>query len=499
MTTAADIPRLYSASQAYALDQAAVTAGGFVDGELMSRAGAAAYRLLRLKWPRARRITIVCGPGNNGGDGYVLASQLLAEGLQATVVTLGSPDRQSGDALAVREAFQLAGGQLSTFSGDLPTADLVVDALLGIGSGRMLEGDYAGVVGAINNQPAPVLALDLPSGIHADTGAVLGVAVKASATLCFIGMKRGLVTGAATDHVGELYLDDLGVGADVRQRVECSSFLVEHRGCQAIVPARPRDTHKGRCGRLLVVGGCPGMTGAILLAGEAAMRAGAGLVRLASLSRPFSAIPELMVSIVDGAESIAPLLSGNDVVAIGPGLGQDIVSSQLFNHIVERRRPGSALVLDADALRCLARDPINVEGAVVTPHPGEAASLLGCNVADIQDDRFAAADQIARNHSVVCVLKGAGTVISDGARNFVCNHGDPAMATAGTGDVLTGIIAALLGQGLAPLDAARLAVYLHARAGEAAAGLSGVGLVASDLLPRIAFELTSLQGAGHAG
>lgn len=487
---------LYSADQAYALDQAAIANDGLGDGELMSRAGAAAFRLLRFRWPRAGRITILCGPGNNGGDGYVLACELLAINLKPRLVQLDPPGEKARDAHRAFERYREMGGEITSFEdGLIDNADVIVDAVLGIGSERELSGRYLQAVRQVNRQQCPVLALDLPTGIHADSGRVLGEAIRSTATISFIGIKKGSVTGPAVDYVGDLYCAGLSVSDDARGQVATETFLLGDGDSRCLCPQRRKDTHKNEQGRVLVVGGASGMTGAALLAGEAALRSGAGLVRLACIGEINNGLPELMVHRLEQPESLDRFLEQSDVLVIGPGLGQQQLARQLFLRVIDRCRSGQSLVIDADGLNCLAIEAATVNGAVLTPHPGEAARLLAASVTDVENDRYAAAATIAEKYNAVCVLKGAGTIISDGTRSFVCERGNPGMATAGTGDVLAGVIASMLGQGLPTIDAARLGVYLHALAGDAAAQSLGSGLVAGDLLQQLPRQLARLCGS----
>ena len=473
---------MYTASASRELDRQAQAIDALADGELMQRAGESAYRLLRYRWPRAKSVLILCGPGNNGGDGYVLARLCLERGLQPQVLYTGELERQSGDARVARQRYQEAGGPLQACdSGSLPTNDMIVDAVLGSGSDRELSGTYLQLVKAINASPAPVLALDLPSGIDADSGAVLGDAVHAEATLCFIALKQGLLAGPALNYTGELFLDELDVSASVYLTVAPSAFRIEQKKVRQLLPHRLPDTHKGQQGRLLIIGGNTGMSGAVYLAGEAALRSGSGLVTavLPSLdaSKPVS---EMIVTVRRHRGGVADLIRSADVMLVGPGLGTDQWAREMFGAVIDQRR-GRKVLIDAEALTLLAAEPATLDGAVLTPHPGEAARLLGCTVAEIQGDRFTAVKEIARQYRAICVLKGAGTLISDGEIVYACDRGHPGMAAAGAGDVLSGIIAALMGQGLLAMDAAIAGVWLHAVAGEQAASVDGNGLMAGDI------------------
>lgn len=484
---------VYSANQAYDLDRAAISADGLADGELMLRAGAAAFRLLRFRWPRARRITIVCGAGNNGGDGYALACELIAIGLRPSVVQLDEPGTNAVDARRALARYREMGGEIVSFDDGLVIeANVIVDAILGIGSDRELDGHYLQAVKQVNRMQCPVLALDLPTGIDANTGRVPGEAIRATATISFIAIKKGSVTGPAVDYVGELYCADLSISDTARRQVAADTYLLGNNDCRGLCPQRRKGTHKNEQGRVLVVGGSRGMSGAALLAGEAALRSGAGLVRVASVDKIDDGIPELMIHRIEQNESLDQYVKRSNVLLIGPGLGQRQTARQVFSYLVDHRRPSRSLVIDADGLNCLASEPLAVDGAVLTPHPGEAARLLAITTADIENDRYAAASMIAKKYQAVCVLKGAGTVISDGNQNFICDRGNSSMATAGTGDVLAGVIASLLGQGLREINAARLGVYLHAQAGDAAAQELGNGLVAGDLIERLPRQLVRL-------
>ncbi len=477
---------LYNAEQARALDLAALEVDGLEDGELMERAGEAAFQLLRFRWPRAQMVTVVCGPGNNGGDGYVIARKLLQVGMTVNVINLAELENQAGDALRAREQYQDTGGKLSGYAGgDLPVSDLVVDALLGIGVERPLADRFLEVVEAINRQAAPVLAIDIPTGVQSDTGGILNNAVRAQATISFIGMKTGLVTGAALDYVGDIYFDDLGVSSRARKRVSSQVFRLTQKHESSCCPIRKRDSHKGDHGRLLIVGGDVAMTGAVFMAGDAGMRCGAGLVRLAvhtdaEISQGYA--PELMLNRIQQSSQLEKLLAASNVVILGPGLGRHDWSTSVFAFVLDHRKSNQRLVIDADGLNCLADEPVSVSGSVLTPHPGEAASLLACSSGEIQADRYKAANAIAQKYKSICVLKGAGTIISDGKTSFVCDRGHPAMASAGVGDVLAGVIGGLLGQGLMPLQAARLGVLVHAIAGELGAAKFGLGLKATDVI-----------------
>ncbi|MDI3261364.1 MAG: NAD(P)H-hydrate dehydratase [Fulvimonas sp.] len=473
---------LYTVEQARMLDRRASEAFGMPGYTLMRRAASAAFAALLGRWPQARRLLVCCGPGNNGGDGYQLAALACDRGLEVTLIELAAP--ASGDAGRARAACVEAGltpvrWQLGM---SLPEVEVIVDALFGTGLKRALEGEAAALVQALAAHGAPVLALDVPSGVNADTGEVPGPAVRAALTVTFIVAKRGLYTGAAPAHTGPVWLDDLALPAALREALAPDARLLASAG----LPPRARDAHKGDNGHVLAVGGEHGTAGAIRLCGEAALRCGAGLVSVATRGAHLSALnaarPELMAHAVEGLSELGPLLARATTLAVGPGLGQGAWGHALWLTALDSGKP---LVLDADGLNLLARAPRRfTQPAVLTPHPGEAARLLGGDVAEVQADRFAAARALAARYQAVVVLKGAGSLIAapDG-RLAVCPWGNPGMASGGMGDLLTGVIAALLAQHLTPWQAACLGVGLHARAGDLAAAEAGErGLIASDLL-----------------
>ena len=451
---------------------------------LMLRAGRAAFDALRDRWPAAATITVVCGAGNNAGDGYVIAGLAKDAGLVVQLIEVGDPARIVGDALAAR---RFARERLGETSGDSwpCRGDVVVDALLGTGGRGPLRAPYQDAAARINAAGKPVLAVDAPTGVDADTGGLLGdPPVRADLTITFVALKLGLVTGAGVDCVGDLRLDDLGVAppADTETGVR----VMAGAGLEAL--ARSPGAHKGDFGRLLIVGGDDDMGGAALLAGEAALRVGAGSITIATRGAHRPAIlarrPELMVRAIDSPADVERSARAATAIVVGPGLGRGAWSQDVLGRCVAAGRP---LVVDADALNLLAADgagPTLSElpaGSVLTPHPGEAGRLLGTGAAAVQDGRPAAAAALSAN-GAVAVLKGAGTLVAeDGALRAICLQGNPHMATPGSGDVLSGVIGALRARGLAAAEAAELGVWLHARAGDEAAAGCEAALPASDI------------------
>ncbi len=479
------LPRnLYCAAQVRELDRTAIETFSIPGLTLMERAGSAAFDLLCRVWPEAHVITVVCGVGNNGGDGYVLARLALQAGKTVHLLQLGEVEKIKGDALTNFDRFIEIGGEITPFETITEECDVIVDGIFGTGLEREVIGAWRQAIEAINASASPILALDIPSGLHSDSGQVLGVAVKAGATISFIGLKRGAFTGAGPEQCGQVLFDDLAVPEAVYAVEQPAAKRVEWSMLTGLLGRRARDAHKGNFGHLLVVGGDHGFSGAVRMAGEAALRTGAGLVTVAT--RPEHAAllntvrPELMCHGVAGASALAPLLQRATVIAIGPGLGKSPWGRELLGAVLETKLP---LVVDADALNQLASEPARRDNWILTPHPGEAARLLGMSAAEIQSDRFQSARQLQERYGGVVVLKGAGTLISATATEptAVCTAGNPGMATAGMGDVLTGIIAGMVAQGLSLNDAATSGVCLHAAAADRAAQAGERGLLANDL------------------
>ena len=485
---------LYSAQQVRELDAKLIAAGtpGF---ELMSRAAHSIWRVLRRRWPDAGAITVLAGHGNNGGDGYLIAALALRSGWQVSVLAVGDASQLQGDAALARDEAVAAGVRIEPWSAQSALRGVVVDAMLGTGLRDNVRAPYADAIAQINQAKLPVLAVDLPSGVSADTGQVLGCAVRADVSVTLIGLKLGLLTGAALDCVGELLFDDL----QADERIVAAHPARAQRLAANNVPllgARPKNVHKGQLGHVLVVGGDRGFAGAALLAAQSALRSGAGLVSLATRSEHVapaqSRIPEVMTLGVASANQLMALVKQASVMVVGPGLGQSAWSRSMLS--LAASGP-DAQVWDADALNMLATGSVKLPaGAIITPHPGEAARLLGVSIGEVQADRAKATQALAKRFACVCVLKGAGTLIgaADG-RLRVCDRGHPVMAGAGLGDVLAGLTGALLAQGLTPFEAASLAVWLHACAGEMLA-VEGRGLAASDLCAAIRQLMQELSG-----
>lgn len=512
---------LYSAAQVRELDHLAIATGVSAD-TLMQRAGVSAFMLIQNTWPSTKHVLVLCGSGNNAGDGYIVAEQAKVAGLAVTLLRMG--ESLTDTARTAFEAARLKGVYVEDFTSERLSEFLVnhrytpcviVDALLGIGIAGALRPRYREVVERVNSSDLPVLALDVPSGLNSDTGQTDDIAMHCDATISFIGRKKGLFTGLAADFVGEMHFDDLGTSSLLSHSDVARNFSARAINAgilRRLISPRSRSAHKGRFGHVLVIGGDQGFGGAAILAADAAARAGAGTVSLVTRCAHVSAMlarrPEVMVLGVEdwaGAQSgrVTTLLEKASAIVLGPGLGQSTWSSDalecVLGSVSNHKKP---VVLDADALNLFARQhrswqdcaPAEIRQQwVLTPHPGEASRLLGITVGEIQADRYAAVRALQELSGAVCLIKGAGTVIAfpdqyggePGRASVpvdVCTAGNPGMATGGMGDVLAGVTGALLAQGLSAADAVRVSVCAHGAAGDRAAAANGErGMLATDL------------------
>ena len=470
---------LYSAAQVRELDRIAIEERGIPGLILMRRAAEACWVACREAYPDAHKFTVLCGSGNNAGDGYLLAGLMAQRGMAVQVFAVGDTDKLGPDALETLRFCRESGIEPEHLSADVLFAgEVLIDALLGTGARGEVRVEYVAAIDAINDSGLPVVAVDLPSGLSADTGFSRGVTVKADVTVTFIGLKRGLFTADGSEYAGRVCFAGLDLPADVLEQVEPSAELL--RAERRPLGRRHRNAHKGKHGHLLVVGGNYGMAGAVLMAGEAAMRCGSGLVSVAT--RPghaapiLSRRPELMVQGVDDGAAVTALLQRATAIAIGPGLGTDAWARDLLGVV---QGSGLPMVLDADALNLLAETGDYCDNWILTPHPGEAARLWG---APVQSRRFEVAAGLQVQRGGVVVLKGAGTLVASDGGLSVCPYGNPGMSVAGMGDILTGVVGAMLAQGLTLRTAAETGVVLHARAGDLAAAQGERGLLATDLL-----------------
>ena len=488
--------RLYTAEQVRCLDKCAIEDHGIPGIDLMELAGSSVFEQATLKFPGSRHWLVFCGGGNNGGDGYIVARLAREAGLDVVVCALKSSDSLSGDAATAASRWHETGGETRAWPVQgIESYDLLVDALLGTGLDRAPAGLYGDAIELMNQAAAGVVAVDIPSGLNADTGQVMGKATEADLTVTFIGRKRGLYTADGPDYAGSVKFSDLQTPDSVRDSISDSGILIRENKIRENLAPRRRNSHKGSFGWVLGVGSNTGMSGALRLCGEAALRSGAGKVTLATHPEHAAllnlACPELMVRAVECAEQLQNLLQQVDVVVTGTGLGQDSWAEELFRVCMKTR---ARVVLDADGLNILAGlfaemtdGDIPLGNWILTPHPAEAGRLLGIPSSQIQNDRVTRAQQLAQRYNAVVVLKGCGTVIADqDGRYAICPLGNPGMASAGSGDVLAGVIAALLAQGLSLWEAAATGVAAHAQAGDIAAGLLGErGMLASDITQQL--------------
>ena len=458
------------------------------DAALMERAGlAAADFAARLVSERGKDVLVLAGPGNNGGDAYEVAANLKAEYFRVSVVSPAAAATLPKDAERARKKWLDSGGEILAAAPADRNWALVVDGLFGIGLAREPQGDYAKLVALANSQGCPVLALDIPSGLASDTGRVLGRAVRATHTITFIALKPGLLTLDGPDHCGEVTVHNLGV--DPGGALAPGAWIAAPELFANLLQRRPRNFHKGQAGSVCVLGGAGGMTGAALLAGRAALMLGSGRVYVGMLAPDAPAIdpvaPELMLRHPD--EALGMEL---DAIIVGPGLGQGERAETLLAAALASEMP---CVLDADALNLLAQNADLKQACarrkadtLATPHPAEAARLLGGKTSDVQVDRHAAAQRLSRELHAHVVLKGVGAIlVARDGHWFINTSGNPGMASAGMGDVLSGILGSLLGQGYAGEAALVLGTHLHGVAADEAvrAGIGPVGLTASETIP----------------
>lgn len=454
----------------------------------MERAGEACFRAIQKRWPNQQRLLVLSGRGNNGGDGYVIARLAKQQGYGVQLVQLGDPDSLTGDAAVARDKWLETGAAILSFDeANLEQADIIVDGLLGTGLNKPVQAPALHLIQVVNQLHKPVFCIDVPSGLCATSGRVLGMALRATVTMTLVARKRGLLTADAPDYVGELLFDDLGLRQVFSEIVPTNTLHVRYANYKHYLQPRSRTAHKGMCGRVYLVGGDLGMPGAIRLAAEACQRTGAGLVHVVSRPEHVGAImanrPELMVI---GAQTASPQIiqhiQAADVLVMGPGMGQGAWGVSMLNMALSSDKQ---LVVDADALNLLSQQPVQRDNWVLTPHPGEAARLLDCSVAEVQQDRYQAVQRLQHKYGGVVILKGAGTLISDGDTVAVCSVGNPGMASGGTGDVLSGIIGGLLAQKIPLYAAACLAACIHGDAADMAAAEGERGMLASDLYPYI--------------
>ena len=487
--------KLYNVDSIVQLEQIAINQFGLAAYTLMKSAGQAVFDVIQKKYPSCQNILVLCGAGNNAGDGYVVARLAKQAGFNVHVISLiDAASLKNAALLAYQDWLDVAENDVADKS-LINEADIIVDALLGTGLKREVSAEWAQWITAVNHSLKPVISVDIPSGLVADTGVISGHAIKADVTVSFIGLKQGMFTAQAKDVCGEIVFNDLAVPEEAFDQVETDIRLIDGVD-YALLPKRKASSHKGKFGHVLIAGGNTGMPGAVILAATAALRTGAGLVTIITASNNLaaisSAVPEAMVKTCD-IDSLAEVFTvslENSIthIAVGMGLAQDDWSLELLRCCL---RLNKTMLIDADALNLIALHKIKISSSLlITPHPGEAARLLSqetpLSSADIQQDRFAAVKKLhllfSDSEACVVILKGSGSLIFDGQTLKVCSAGNAAMAAPGMGDVLSGIVIALLAQGIKIGDAAQLGVCLHASAAQFVTQDKTRGLLASDVV-----------------
>ncbi len=477
--------KLYKGDQVKLYEKEAAKKMGIDLYALMQRAGASVFQNSVHLFPNVENYLVLVGSGNNAGDGYVAAITAYNAGKNVSVCAVNPEREVDGDVAKARDAWVAAGGEVESLEDKhIEKADIIIDALLGTGIVGTIRNDYAKIISKLNACEKPIVAVDVPSGLDVTTGASLGECVQATATVTFIGIKIGLTTGAGKQACGKLIFDDLGVGKAFSDLARSDASALDFKHFKGLKP-RTIDSHKGSYGRLLCIGGNTGMSGAIRLTGEAALRTGTGLVKIyahpESIKQICTGRPELMVSSHDLKEA----LQWATCIVLGPGLGQDDWAKQTFDDVLEycHHNP-KPIIIDADALNLKAVNTtfFALPECIITPHVGEAARLLNVSIDEIEANRFNTARLCSQRYDATTILKGAGSIVDNQKHSWVCRHGNPGMATAGMGDVLAGILGSLMSQGLQKDMAAQYGVSIHAKAGDIVAQKYGQrGMLASDL------------------
>jgi NAD(P)H-hydrate epimerase len=512
---------LYTAEGVQELDRLAIHDFDVPGFDLMQRAARAAFRQLGRRWPEARSVTVLCGAGNNGGDGYLIAAAAARQGMRVHCFAVADPAKLQGDAQRAYDTAIEAGialtradrvGQDQADAGAthdpgnthkelraaLSNSGVVVDAMLGTGISGPLREPFATAVHLVNQSQKPVLAVDVPTGLDATTGRIPSEAVSAVVTVTYIGLKLGLLTGSGPDVSGELVFDALGVPQSVYSQITPVARRSSWSQMSTRLPVRRRGAHKGDCGHLLVIAGDLGFGGAGLLAAEAAARTGAGLVSLATradyVGAALSRCPSLMVRGLEHGNELAPLLAAADGVVFGPGCGKGAWGQQMLQQVMDFEGP---VLVDADGLNLLSGlSPQRRENWILTPHPGEAGRLLSCTAREVGENRLDAVNTLQARFGGVVLLKGAGTLVSGEKATLpvLVQGGNPGMATGGMGDVLSGMIGALMNQGLNTFDATVVGACLHGAAADRGAVDNGfMGLLPTDVIDRIPQVLSEAE------
>jgi len=512
------MPLVVTAKEMAAMDRRTIEEVGIPGMVLMENAGREIVAAVQdtLGDMHNKKIAIFCGKGNNGGDGYVVARYLSNLGARVSCFLIGEHKDVKGDAATNLKILKEIGVEVIETNnrehvGPATGAHMLVDGLLGTGVTGPLRGFLSEVVDCMNDFDAPIVAIDLPTGVESDTGAVPGACVKAKITVTMACKKRGLLFSPGREYAGEIRVADISIPSHVKHESGVNCFEVTDEYIKAVLPKRRRDTYKSKCGQIFVLAGSAGMTGAATLSSEATLRVGAGLTIL-GIPRSLNAILEEKLTEVitvplpetaaqslsyDGHSDITERLEWAHVLAVGPGLTTHEDSVKLMNWLIDKFE--GPMIIDADGLNCLGQNPKKISQAsgelVLTPHPGELARIIGKSAKEIVKEPIEVARASAQRLKCILVLKGAPTVVADpDGRVFINSTGNPGMATGGMGDVLTGVIAGLIGQGMSPLDGAIAGVYLHGLAGDLAAAEMGyAGLIAGDVLHHLPKALKSFE------
>lgn len=475
---------LYNRQQVYQLDQLAMLEDGQPSKQLMGKAAMAVWSAIQCRWPMIEQMVIFAGCGNNGGDAFAVASLVKKSGIEVELFAVGDLSQQSAESRSFRESWEHSGGITQQWAGECPDCDLIIDGLLGIRLSRDLDASWSSMLGKINSKEAIRVSVDIPSGVNADTGIAMPVAIQADLTVTFIAQKIGRFLADGPDYCGEVVFDDLGLSKASADKQPVKYQLLERHNVNLPAP-RKNNSYKNQYGHVVVFGGGLGMSGAARLTGFASLRSGAGLVSLCvhpdNVIAAASDHAELMVSDWNALDDMLALAS---IIVVGPGLGDSPQAKNLLQKLSVTDKP---IVVDADALQPWFLNSLSSEQCVITPHPGEAARLLAFTTKQIQQDRVSAIVKLNELWPFVSVLKGSGSLIGEQDKMLkLCAHGHPGMATAGMGDVLSGLVAGYLAQGLNALDATQTAVLVHALAAEDyAKQQDSSSMIASDVIDRV--------------
>ena len=469
------------------VDYRAIHEFGIAGIDLMERAAAYAFKCSQEYFPNIDSIQIFCGSGNNAGDAYLYACYAIDHGMKTSVIYLANPETLKGDAYLAYQKYKLKDGKLTQWNENIDiNCDLIVDGIFGIGINRSVEGIFMEAIELINQNSTPVLSLDIPSGLSGENGKIMGSSVRADLTTTFVGKKIGLYINDGPEVNKRIKYSNLDIPEACFEMAQPILELTNESHVGQILQQRKKDSHKGNFGHVLVVGGNHGMGGAVRITAEAALRTGAGLVSVITTAQNAETIlkirPEIMTHALENDhKNLTNIIDSVDVVAIGPGLGQDQWAIDLYSAVLESNKP---LILDADALNLLAKNPQQREDWVLTPHPGEAARLLACSNSEIQSNRLENLKNLYEGFGGVVLLKGQNTLVGCKSKiPYMISAGNPGMSTAGMGDLLTGIILGLYGQ-FRDQDLHLLtsvAALIHSTAGDRAAKSGERGIIATDL------------------